>query len=142
MTLYRLSYISHAAETRGTMREYVSKQISEVSSKSNKAMGISMVLVHVDDYFIQVLEGSRNKLSYLITKIMSDERHSHVEIVGAHPLTSRSFVGQYSKIFDINSQDNALFQKYTMDEKFNPYELVPDAMDEMLDRIIKIGQKA
>ena len=141
MPLYHMSYISRAAETRGAIREQVAKDINTVSTKNNKERGIAMVLVHIDDFFIQVLEGSRTEMSPILLKIMADGRHTDVQIVLAHPIKTRSFIGQHSRIIDVNSEQNDFFKRYTVGRKFDPYVLSPEAIEDLILNIVDVTKK-
>lgn len=142
MPLYSYSYISQAAEVIGGVRDTFSAQIIKSSRRNNAAVGISGILVHVDNYFIQVLEGSRAQINPTLHRIMNDTRHSNMQIVSARPITRRGFGDSDMMLFDICANENPLFRSYKVGTSFNPYEMPSDGIADMIDRIVEVGVKA
>jgi diguanylate cyclase (GGDEF)-like protein/PAS domain S-box-containing protein len=77
-TLYFLLYISQASSD---MNEQVLKQIVNVSQEKNCPAGLTGCLLYQDGYFMQLLEGSREKVLELIECVKLDPRHHNVQIV-------------------------------------------------------------
>lgn len=140
MPLYRISYLSRAPETRGNVREQFVGSILSQARHNNAERGITGMLVYIDDFFIQVVEGSRGVVSNLISKIMHDERHKDVHIVHANPVSSRMFP-QKMACFDLASDSTPLLQRYAVSDGFDPYQLSPQSLDELIDDLIAVSKK-
>jgi hypothetical protein len=91
MPLYTITYISRAPEMRGEQRRIFLGSLVKQADKNNAPYGVSGCLIHVDDYFIQVMEGPRGPLSDTYNRIAQDERHHEVNLVHAGPLVTRQF---------------------------------------------------
>jgi len=66
--------------------------LEKVAAQNNKDNAVKGLLVLSGNVFIQVLEGSAEKLTALLHKIMADPRHKHVELI--------SFETQVPALFD------------------------------------------
>ena len=76
MKLQRLVYISDAKNpfTRADLTQLVSS-----CRESNRARGISGILLYSGGHFMQMLEGQGMQISSLFSKISLDPRHCNVE---------------------------------------------------------------
>ncbi|MEM6711878.1 MAG: BLUF domain-containing protein [Pseudomonadota bacterium] len=141
MPLYTLTYISKAPQMRGDVRRQFINALVKQADGRNIPLGVSGCLVHVDDFFMQVLEGPRGDVSDTYNRIARDERHDDVHIVCAEPLISRQFPLPSLAVFDIESEDNPVFAKYRVGPQFSPYLLAPDALGDLLDQIALVCSK-
>ena len=86
--LLRLSYFS---------RSLVSRSPDEVDAflgparENNRASGITGLLLHVDGWFLQLLEGERAAVSQLYNSLVQDYRHCEVTLVEAGEIRERKF---------------------------------------------------
>ena len=55
--------------------------ILEQSRRNNPTRGITGLLCHVDDIFVQVLEGGRGAVCDLLAAIMRDDRHHEIRLL-------------------------------------------------------------
>ncbi len=67
---------------------------------SNEERGLSGFLVHIDNRFFQVLEGSTWKLVAAFETIRRDLRHSQVEVIDERSLPVASFESWRMRYFD------------------------------------------
>jgi hypothetical protein len=139
MPLYRVSYLSRAPELRGNLRDQFVARILSQARENNTERGITGMLVYVDDYFIQVLEGSRGVVSSLMSVIMHDDRHSTVHLVHANPVSSRLFPTKMA-CFDVMSSETPLLQRYSVSDGFDPYQLSPQSLDDLIDDLIRVSK--
>lgn len=66
--------------------------IGQVSSRNNRTVGITGVLISVHDYFFQVLEGEEDAIDAVVERIRRDPRHKDMHILKAeHDIAERLF---------------------------------------------------
>lgn len=79
MKLVRLIYSS--AVTRDMSLQDL-KSILDCARSNNSDLGICGMLCYENNYFLQVLEGDRAKVSELFIDIADDPRHDEIELLG------------------------------------------------------------
>lgn len=141
MPLYTLTYISRAPEIRGEQRRLFLHHLVQQADRKNQPLGVSGCLIHVDDYFIQLLEGPRGPLSDTYNRIATDERHREVAIVQASPVIVRQFTAPTLAAFDIDGTTNPVFTKYKVRPDFCPYQIAPDALADLISKIALVCAK-
>ncbi|MFN3226247.1 MAG: BLUF domain-containing protein [Hyphomicrobiales bacterium] len=141
MPLYTITYISRAPEVRGEQRRIFLGNLVKQADKNNIPQGVSGCLIHVDDYFIQVMEGPRAALSTTYNRIAQDERHHEINLVHAGPAVTRQFTSPSLAAFDIASETNPVFSKYKVRPKFCPYQLAPHALGDLIEQIALVCAK-
>ncbi len=87
--LYRLVYTS-ARSSRCTDKDI--EEILEISRKNNSKLGITGILIHTKDRFLQVLEGDKDKVMALYEKIDKDDRHGGSSMRYCEPVKGRHFI--------------------------------------------------
>ena len=138
MPLYALTYISRAPEVRGEARRLFLAGLVKQADRNNQRVGVTGCLIHVDDYFIQLLEGSRGELSETYRRILADGRHTEVHLVQAGPVLTRQFTGPGLAAFDIASATNPVFLKYRATPDFCPYRIAPDALADLVEQMARV----
>ena len=118
MTLVRLLYASHAttpvnAEDLGA--------ILRQARAHNPQHGITGVLCCSDDLYLQVLEGGRSAVNQLYTRIVSDPRHTRVELLSYEEIGERRFAGWAMGQVDMSRLNPALLLKYSESATLDPY---------------------
>lgn len=88
--MIRLLYYSQAIP--GISDDQV-QNILLIAQQSNKALGITGVLVHGGGIFMQVLEGPEHAVLRLYVKILDDRRHGSSRIIYITPAKERIFQG-------------------------------------------------
>ena len=141
MPLSSITYISRAAEVRGERRHMFLDGLVKEADRNNAPLGVAGWLILVDDFFIQVLEGARGPISETYARIMVDDRHSDIHIVGAGPLVMRRFPASGLVAFDINSATNPVFSKYKVRPEFCPYQMAPHALADLIEQIALVCAK-
>lgn len=141
MPLCAITYISRAPEVRGEQRRLFLSSLVKAADARNQPHGVSGCLIHVDDFFIHVLEGSRGPLSQTYHRIAVDPRHSDVQLVQAGPIISRQFTQTSLAAFDSASHSNPVFQKYRVRPEFCPYQMAPHALADLIDQIALVCAK-
>lgn len=88
MALFRLLYHSRASHK---MKDVEIFNIIETAQANNAKLGITGLLLFIDDGFIQCLEGEENVVKELYTKITNDHRHEQSRVVLQGNIESRDF---------------------------------------------------
>ncbi len=108
--MYEIIYRSLASP--GLQEEDLVKILAN-SRYNNKQHAISGVLLYFNNSFLQILEGERNDLELLYSKIEIDRRHNHSKIISAGAINERMF-GDWSMSFKSLSEDElSLLPGYT-----------------------------
>ena len=87
--LVRLLYASRA---EGVSAEAIDVILAQSRAK-NPLLGITGILCHGGDFFMQVLEGGRDTVNDLYNQIVRDPRHDHVMLLHYEEITERRFAG-------------------------------------------------
>ena len=130
--LVRLIYASTATENVG-MPEF--KGILQQSQVNNNRRDLTGVLAFNSKIFLQGLEGSREEVNELYTRLLRDTRHHTVAILEYAEIEEREWA-QWSMGFAAPSADNrALFLKYSGQSVFNPYAMGGGAVKKLLGEL-------
>jgi hypothetical protein len=86
--LYRLVYTS-ARKSKCTEADI--DQILKASQKNNAQRGVTGILIHTKDRFLQVLEGEKDEVMNLYKKIEKDDRHGGSVMRFCEPVSERHF---------------------------------------------------
>lgn len=91
MKLYRILYRSKIS---GLVTNQEIEEIAEKARIKNKKLNITGILLSVDDYFMQVLEGDEEAVKELYYKVIfHDRRHTRLRILLEGPIKERDFPG-------------------------------------------------
>ncbi|MGR8931984.1 MAG: BLUF domain-containing protein [Gammaproteobacteria bacterium] len=88
MSLYCLVYTSVSTQK---MSDNDLKNLLEKSRLKNQGSNITGMLLYLDPYFIQVLEGEQDTIDKIFNTISQDARHQKVSIIYKQPLDKRYF---------------------------------------------------
>jgi hypothetical protein len=100
--MYRLIYKSRAKDPIDW--EMVGELIGR-SEEKNQDSGITGVLLATDTHFLQVLEGSFDKVNELFMRIVRDPRHDQVQLIAFDCVETRLYGGWAMHgvgVFDFN----------------------------------------
>ena len=86
--MIRLLYFSQASQK---ISDEQVQEILKSSWRHNPGLGITGVLVHGGDIFMQVLEGPEQKVLEQYVKILGDRRHNNCRIIHISPANERIF---------------------------------------------------
>jgi len=126
MPQVRLIYFSHAS--KGTSLQDV-QEILETARKFNADAGITGKLCFATQYFLQVIEGPRLEINRLYNRILRDERHQDLVLIGYEETNERLFAGwemDYAPMTDeinqlISSEDDAINPEFLSYQKALDY---------------------
>ncbi|MBO0903541.1 BLUF domain-containing protein [Jiella sonneratiae] len=77
MTIYRLAYVSRPSP--GLTAEDLTS-LAEAAARRNAEIGVTGLLIHEFNRFIQLLEGPLDPVETLMQAIIADKRHSDIRI--------------------------------------------------------------
>jgi hypothetical protein len=131
--LVRLLYASRAAEA------LTGELIDAIHARSlahNPRHGITGVLVHSSELFLQVLEGGRDEVCELYNAIARDERHTRVRILSYEEIGERRFGGWTMGRVDAARINPALLLKHAERAELDPFRGSARASMALLDELI------
>lgn len=117
--LVRLLYASRARDpiTNETIASIVSQ-----SRKNNPETGVTGVLcVCHGGVFIQVLEGGRDEVNQLYSKVLHDSRHIDVTLLDYAEIAERRFSGWRMGRVDLDKVNTAVVLKYSEKPRLDPF---------------------
>ena len=131
--LVRCVYASRAASVlTATMIE----DILEKSRINNPAHGITGILCHSGDVFIQVLEGARDEVCELYNSLVRDDRHVNVRILVFEEIRERKFCNWTMGHVDLSKVNPGLLLKYHERAVLDPFSSSCSATMALLDELV------
>jgi hypothetical protein len=138
MMLIRLTYFS-----RNRLGEWYSSKdagIAEILATSvanNLRDCITGALICDDDWFVQALEGSENKVSAAFERILRDQRHRDVSLVAIQAVSERRYPNAALACV-VRGQDNDdLFRQYGENQSFDPRQVRPDRLSDLIEALVR-----
>ena len=114
-------------------------EILEQSRKNNPKRGITGLLCHTHDSFVQVVEGGREQISELLRSIYLDDRHQHMTILSFEEITERRFGNWTMGRVNVDSVNTAVLLKYSEKAALDPFTCSSHAMMSLLMELIATG---
>lgn len=100
---------------------------------------ITGALICDDRWFVQALEGDESKISAAFERILRDQRHCDVALVTMQAITERRFP-HFAMACVCRDEDNrALFRHYADAEGFDPRQMRPDRLSDLLAAVVGNG---
>jgi hypothetical protein len=137
--LVRLLYASRATQPQNVS---VYDSILEQSRAHNPQLGITGILCHSDNVFIQVLEGGRDEVCELYNTIARDRRHQEVRILSFEEIRERRFGAWTMGQVNLAKVNPSLLLKYGERAELNPFACSGTATLALLDELIATAQVA
>ncbi len=131
--MIRLLYASHAAQP---LTPALMQGILASSRKNNIERGITGILCHSGDYFLQVLEGGRGQVNALYNVIAQDSRHDQVTILHYEEVTERRFAGWTMGQVNLGKVNQSLVLKYSERAVIDPFSVSGRVSMALLDELI------
>ena len=133
MTLVRLLYASRAATDAVAEAQAT---ILRQCRANNPRAGITGVLCCADDTYLQVLEGGRSAVNRLYNRIVTDPRHSDVELLSYQQIGERHFAGWAVGQVHVARLNPGLLLKYSATARLDPYALSGSTALALLDELV------
>ena len=135
MNDFRLLYVSKIKSNINPVNDLYDILTEAVAFNSlNEIYG---VLYYGNDYFIQCVEGQKDKVEYLFyEKILKDPRHENCEVLYFENIEECFFSSWHMKYAIIHKEVIEFFKNYHNDE-FNPYLLNAETIPAFIDVLSK-----
>ena len=117
---YTICYLSKKAETlENSELESLFKYISEI----NPTLNITGALLYNNDFFLQVIEGDKDILKDLFSKIRKDKRHINILMILDQKIENRIFQNYEANFNIMKTKDdierlNTYLSKYDFENKY------------------------
>jgi hypothetical protein len=118
--LVRLLYASRVLDNK--MAEIV-QQIMQQSRQHNPQFGITGILCHSEDVFLQVLEGGRVNVNQLYAQILKDTRHTDVILLDYQEISERRYAGWTMGQVNLLKINPSLLLKYSSLPALEPHRM-------------------
>jgi hypothetical protein len=135
--LVRLLYASRAA---APVTQEIIESILQQSRTHNPALGITGVLCHGGEVYMQALEGGREAVNALYTKIVRDTRHREVMLLHYAEVPERHFAGWTMGQVNLTKVNPSLLLKYSDKPVLDPFAVSGRASMAMLEELIATAQ--
>lgn len=96
-------------------------RILQASRTHSAQHQIGGVLFYCDGYFLQCLEGERDKVKALLETIRQDDRHTDIRVVSENEIKRRQFDHGSMKYTAINDAVKLMLRTHGF-ERFDPYQ--------------------
>lgn len=130
--LVRLLYASRADAVTPEVIDSILAQ----SRAHNPALGITGILCHGGNVFMQVLEGGRDTVNALYNAIVRDGRHHDVMVLHYEEITERRFSGWTMGQVNLARINPSIVLKYSDRPVLDPFSVSGRASLAMLEELI------
>ncbi len=131
----RVLYVSRAV---GPQTSTVTTSILSTAQSHNRRNGISGVLCQGQGLYLQVLEGERSAVNRLYSCILSDRRHSDVEMLHLEEITERRYADW--SMAHVNLADDAPMVRMKHPE-FDPYSASGAFVMTLVEELLESGHR-
>ncbi|MES2068968.1 MAG: BLUF domain-containing protein [Pseudomonadota bacterium] len=131
--LVRLLYASRAADKK--LCDVIT-DIMQQSRTHNPKHGITGILCHSDQVFMQVLEGGREAVNTLYSHILRDPRNTDVVLLHYEEITERHYSGWTMGQANLGKINPSILLKYSDLPELNPYAMSGQASLALIEELI------
>lgn len=119
--LVRLIY---ASRSTGPITDELVDDVLATSRDNNPNSGITGVLcVCGDNVFMQALEGGRDEVNHLYSRVIHDTRHTDVTLLEYAEITERSFANWRMGRVDLDRINPGVVLKYCEKARLDPFQV-------------------
>ena len=119
--LVRLIYASRSTRP---ITDQVVEDVLATSRESNPNAGITGVLCVCDgDVFMQLLEGGRDDVNRLYSRVIHDTRHTDVTLLEYSEITERRFTNWRMGRVDLDRINAGMVLKYSEKPRLDPFQV-------------------
>jgi hypothetical protein len=109
------------------------------SHRNNPRRGLTGLLCHTHDVFLQVLEGGRDEVCELYHTILRDPRHDGVRLLTFEEITERQFGNWSMGQVDAKAVNPSLLLKYSRTARLDPFAISGRATMALLGELVATG---
>jgi len=134
MSLYCLVYTSIANQK---MSDDDLKDLLEKIRNNNEGRDVTGMLLYLDPFFIQVLEGEEAMVTELFNRIKQDSRHRKVSLLYKKPIEERGFSNWtmgFSKISNKDIETIEGFSDFLQRPTHESFRFTHSEVDELLHK--------
>jgi len=113
-------------------QDYVLTAILRASLRNNDAAGVTGMLLAHPRHFLQVLEGTAEAVMSIYERIVQDERHTDIRLLGVNRAERRQFADWAMCIRRVNARDGSPLHAPDMAGVLDPSALGFDAALDLL----------
>lgn len=136
MALHCLVYTSIANQK---MSDDNLKDLLKKSRSKNETLNITGMLLYLDPFFIQILEGEEATVNEIIKTIQHDSRHNKVKIIYRKPIEQRSFPNWtmgFNKFSDEHLEEIEGLSDFWQRPTSDFFSASPSETEKMLENIL------
>jgi len=134
--LVRLLYASRAPSS---LSPETIEAVLASSRRNNTSLGVTGLLCHSGDIFLQVLEGGRDAVNQLYSRISGDPRHTDVILLHYEEITERRFAGWTMGQVNLARVNPSTLLKYSERPVLDPYAVSGKVSMALLDELIAMA---
>lgn len=131
--LVRLLYASRASEP---LASDVIDAILASSRRANPGLGVTGLLCHGGDIFMQLLEGGRDVVNPLYNRIAGDRRHRDVVLLDYEEVTERRFAAWTMGQVNLAKVNPSILLKYSERAVLDPYAVPGKVSLALLEELV------
>ncbi|MFZ6681379.1 BLUF domain-containing protein [Undibacterium sp. Ji83W] len=131
--LVRLLYASRVVDEK--MCDIVQSIVSQ-SRQHNPQHGITGVLCHSDQVFMQVLEGGREAVNTLYSHILRDARHTDVILLDYEEILERRYAGWTMGQANMGKINPSILLKYSPLPVLDPHRMSGKILLALIDELM------
>jgi hypothetical protein len=135
--LVSLLYASRAA---APVNQDTIESILQQSRSYNPSLGVTGILCHGGDVYMQVLEGGRAAVNELYNKIVRDPRHTEVLLLHYEEVAERRFSGWTMGQVNVSKINPSTLLKYSERPELDPFATSGKASLALLEELISTAQ--
>jgi hypothetical protein len=135
--LVRLLYASRAS---AAVSQQTMDAILERSRANNPALGITGVLCHSGDVYMQVLEGGRDAVNNLYNRIAADVRHKQAMLLHYDEISERRFAGWTMGQVNLARINPSVLLRYSPRPILDPFTTSGKASLALIEELISTAQ--
>ena len=135
-----LVHLLYASRAAAPVTQEIIESILQQSRTHNPALGITGVLCHGGEVYMQALEGGREAVNALYTKIVRDTRHREVMLLHYAEVPERHFAGWTMGQVNLTKVNPSLLLKYSDKPVLDPFAVSGRASMALLEELIATAQ--
>ena len=125
MPLHRLIYLSRPIINGPEDIDSILK----ASYRNNDAQAVSGLLLFTCDWFLQVIEGSSERLTKTFIRICHDSRHKEIQLRSFEKIDERVFPEWGMQYVSHSSESLKKFHHFFAARRFDPSEMSPATLE-------------